>query len=179
MFVLGVLWARLPFAFCLLTSAFSFDADAGFARRGRGVGESELVELMQLAPEELLVRQRRLVFGDEGGGDGAGQGVFNDLVVLRGAKNDAAGGPFVGFAEVAVEGFQVELHFAKMLRLELRDLKIESHQALQRAMEEQEVEVEIPPTDLDAELFTGETKVRPEFDQELLEVGDEGLLGLP
>ena len=46
-------------------------------------------------------------------------------------------------------------------------------------MEEQEVEVEIPPADLDAELFTGETKVRPEFDQELLEVGDEGLLELP
>src|ERR1039458_7477533 len=137
------------FAFCLLTSAFPLD----------GVGESELVELMQLAPEELLVRQRRLVFGDEGGGDGAGQGVFDNLVVFRGAKHNADGGPFVGFAVVAVEGFQVELHFAKMLRLELRDLKIESHQALQCAMEEQEVEVEIPPADLDAELFTGETKV--------------------
>ena len=35
-------------------------------RRLRGEGESELVELMQLPPEELHVRQRRLVFGDEG-----------------------------------------------------------------------------------------------------------------
>jgi len=66
-----------------------------------------------------------------------------------------------------------------MLRLELRDLKIESHQALQRTMEEQEVEVEIPPADLEAQLFARETKVWPEFDQELLEVGDEGLLELP
>jgi hypothetical protein len=31
---------------------------AAFARGGVGVGESELVELMQLPPEELLVRQR-------------------------------------------------------------------------------------------------------------------------
>jgi hypothetical protein len=40
---------------------------AAFARGGRGVGESELVELMQLPPEELLVRQHGLVFGDERG----------------------------------------------------------------------------------------------------------------
>jgi hypothetical protein len=41
---------------------------AAFARGGLGVGESQLVELMQLPPEELLVRQRRLVFGDESWG---------------------------------------------------------------------------------------------------------------
>jgi hypothetical protein len=37
--------------------------------RGAGAawGESELVELMQLPPEQSLVRQRRLVFGDERG----------------------------------------------------------------------------------------------------------------
>jgi hypothetical protein len=52
---------------------------------------------MQLPPEELLVRQRRLALGDEEG-DGTGQGVFDDFMVLRGTKHEADGGAFVGFA---------------------------------------------------------------------------------
>jgi len=52
---------------------------------------------MQLPPEELLVRQRRLALGDEGG-NGTGQGVFDDFMVFRGTKHEADGGAFVGFA---------------------------------------------------------------------------------
>jgi hypothetical protein len=69
-----------------------------------------LVELMQLPLEELLVRQRRLVFGNESGGDGAGQGVFDDFVILGCAEEDANGGAFMGLLHVAVEGFEVEFH---------------------------------------------------------------------
>jgi len=47
--------------------------------------QSELVKFVQFALEELLVRQGGLVFGDEGGGKRAAQGILDDLVVLGGA----------------------------------------------------------------------------------------------
>jgi hypothetical protein len=84
----------------------------------------------------------------------------------------------VGLEHVAIEGFEVELHLAQVLGLELLDLKIERHQTLQGAMEEQEVKVEIPAADLEAQLLPGEAEVRPEFDEKMLQVGDEGLLEL-
>ena len=65
---------------------------------------------MQVPLEKLLVRQCRLVFGNESEGDGAGQGVFDDFVILGCAEEDADRGAFMGRLHVAVEGFELEFH---------------------------------------------------------------------
>lgn len=56
------------------------------------------------------------------------------------------------FLHVAVECFQIELQLAEMLWLEFFDLKFDSNQTIQPAMKEQQVNGEIAPTDLNAEL---------------------------
>jgi hypothetical protein len=72
-----------------------------------GLGLGQCVELMQLRLQELLVGQSGLILGNEGGRDGPAQGVLDHLMVLGGAEQHANGRPFMGLADVAVEGLQV------------------------------------------------------------------------
>ena len=64
-----------------------------------------MVKLVELGLEEFLVREKRLVFGDECGRERSAEGVFDDFLVLRGAEKEADGRVFVAFADVTVEGF--------------------------------------------------------------------------
>lgn len=57
---------------------------------------------MQLALQQRLVWQLRLVLCDQSGGCCAAEGVFDDFVVFAGAEEHADGWVFVGFADVAV-----------------------------------------------------------------------------
>ena len=91
----------------------------------------ELIKLVEFGLEEFLVWEAGLVFGDEGRGEGAAQGVFDDLVVLGGAEEHADGGLLMGLAHVAVESFEVEFELAQVFRLELVDLEFERHEALE------------------------------------------------
>jgi hypothetical protein len=43
----------------------------------------------------------------------------------------------MGLAHIAVEGFKIEFHLAKVLRFESCNLKIKSNQAIQGAIEEE------------------------------------------
>ena len=65
-----------------------------------------------------------------------------------------------------------------MLRLELVHLELERDQAVQAAMKEEQVEEEISAADLQSEPLAHESEVRPEFQQELPQVGNECLLQL-
>ena len=131
---------------------------------------------MQLGLEQFLVRQSRLIFGDQCRRHGPAQGIFDDLVVFGGAQQHADGRLLVRLLHVAVEGFQVELELAQVLGLELDDLEFERDQAVEGPVEEQQVEGEVPPADLDRVLAADEAEVAAEFDQELLELLDQATL---
>ena len=81
-----------------------------------------------------------------------------------------------GFLHVAVECLQIELQLAQVLGLELDDLQFEGDQAVERPVEEEQVEHEVPPADLDRVLAADEAEVAAELDQELLELLDQGPL---
>lgn len=84
---------------------------------------------------------------------------------------------------VPVESFQVELEFAQVFRLELFDLEFKCHEAVERPVEEQQVDDEVTAADLDRVLAPNEAEVAAEFVQELLELLDQGAfevgLGMP
>ena len=71
-------------------------------------------------------------------------------------------------AHVPVERLQVELQLAEVLGLELLNLQLERDQAVQRPVEEQQVDLEVPPADLDLVVAADEAEVPAQLDQELL-----------
>src|SRR4051812_11282862 len=87
--------------------------------------ECQLVELVKFAPEKLFVGQESLIFGDESRGYGAAEGVFDDLIILGGAEKDADGRALVRLADVAIECFEIEFHFAEVFGFELVNFEIE------------------------------------------------------
>ena len=82
----------------------------------------------------------------------------------------------MGFANVAVERFQVELQLAEMLGLKLFDLQFEIDKAIEGAVEEQEVQFEISAADLKPILAANEAEIATDFDQELLEILDQSVM---
>lgn len=77
---------------------------------------------------------------------------------------------------IAVEGFEVEFHFAEMFGLKFVNLQVEGHKALQCAVVEQEVEAEVLAADLQEVLLADEGEVAAQFNEEAFEIGDEGVL---
>jgi len=63
-----------------------------------------------------------------------------------------------------------------VLGLELHHLELEGDQGIEGPVEEEQVEGEIPPADLDRVLAADVTEIAPELDQELLELLDQGPL---
>jgi hypothetical protein len=59
--------------------------------------------------------------------------------VLRGAKQNSERRPFVWFLHVAVECLQIELEPSQMLWLKFVDFELEHDQAIERAVEEEQV----------------------------------------
>ena len=137
-------------------------------RQGRLIF-SQLVKLVQLGFEQLLVGKPGLVFGDHSGRHGAAQGVFNDLMVLRGAQQHANRRLFVRLLDVAVEGFEVELQLAQILRLKFVNFQFKRHQTCEASMEKQQVEFEVSPADLDRVMTADKAEIATEFDKEILE----------
>jgi hypothetical protein len=60
------------------------------------VGESELIELVELALEQSDVREPGFVFRDEGRRGGKGQGIFDNLRIPGSAEQDADRRTLVG-----------------------------------------------------------------------------------
>lgn len=65
---------------------------------------------------------------------------------------------------------------AEVLRLELVDLEFDGHQAIERPIEEEQVDREIASADLQGILASDETEVAAQFDEELLELLDQPAL---
>ena len=131
------------------------------------------VELVKFGLKEPLVRQFGLVFGNQGRRNRSAQGVLDDFLILRGAQNDADRRSFVGLADVAVEGFKVELHLPEVLGLELFNFEIDRDQAVESAMKEQQIDKEVAIADLKWIITADKAEIAAEFDQKLLELFDQ------
>ncbi len=97
-------------------------------------------------------------------------------MILRRTQEHADRRLLVRLLHVAVEGFQVELELAEVLRLELDDLEFKRDQAIERPVEEEQVECKISSADLDRVMTADEAEVAAKFDQEVLELLDQTAL---
>ena len=79
-------------------------------------------------------------------------------------------------ADIAVEGLQVKLELAEVLRLEFTDLELNGYQAVQTTMEEEQVEVEVLAADLDGYFTADEAEIATQLGQEVPQVAQEALV---
>ena len=79
----------------------------------------------------------------------------------------------MGLLEIAVEGFEVEIELAEVLRLELFELQLEGDEAVEGAVEEQEVEREVAPADLERDLAAEEAEVAAQLGDEGAQAGEQ------
>ena len=77
---------------------------------------------------------------------------------------------------VPVEGLQIELEFAKVFRLKLDDLEFKRDQAVECAIEEEQIEFKVSSANLDRVMTADVAEVAAELDQELLELLDQTAL---
>jgi hypothetical protein len=82
----------------------------------------------------------------------------------------------VRLLHVAVESLQIEFQLAEMFGLKLLNLQLDADEAIETAMEEQQVDGEVAAADLHDVLRADEAKVPAQFDEELHELLDEGTL---
>ena len=71
---------------------------------------------MELGLEQFLVRQLRLVLGDQGGRQATAEGVLHHLIILAGAEQHADRRVLVGLANIPVERFKIEVQLAGIMR---------------------------------------------------------------
>src|ERR1700685_40324 len=77
---------------------------------------------------------------------------------------------------VAVERCEIEIQLTKVLGLETVDLQLNVHQAIQAPVEEQQVDLEIRPANLDGIMAADKTEIATEFDEEVLQLRDESVV---
>lgn len=124
---------------------------------------------------ELFYRRQ----GDEVAGDeellvDAAGGVFHGGVVLVGAEDDPDGRVVAGRDGVGFPPVEVEVHLAGVAVLEGADFQVEQDVAAEEAVVEDEVHVVVPVADGDAFLPGLEAEAHAEFEQEGLEMVEEG-----
>jgi hypothetical protein len=124
----------------------------------------------------LVCLAEGLLLRNEGQRNRPTQGIFDDFLVLCGAKENTDRRLLVRLLHVAVKCLQVKLQFTEMLGLELDYLQLESDQAIERPVKEEQVEGEIPAADLDRVLAADEAEVAAELDEEQFELLDQGAL---
>lgn len=131
---------------------------------------------MKLFLEDFLVWQKSLVVGDEGWRERAAEGVFHDLRVLGGAEQEADGGILVGFADVGIEGFEVEFEFAEVFGLEAVDLEFDGDEAVQATVEEEQIKGEVAVADLERILGANEAKISTHFTDEVPKLAKQAVM---
>ena len=124
---------------------------------------------MKFGGEQLLVRQLCLVLSDERGRKRAAEGVFDHLTVLRRAQKYADRRVFMGFAVIAIEGFEIELQLAEILGLEAVYLQLDRNQTVEPSVKKQHIEREVSAPNLHRIFRSDEAEVAPEFDKKFLE----------
>ena len=76
----------------------------------------------------------------------------------------------MGLLHVAVQGFEVEAELAEVFGLEAADLQLDGAEAVETAVEEQQVEGEIATANLHGELGADEAEITAQLDQEVLQL---------
>ena len=82
----------------------------------------------------------------------------------------------MGLAVIAVEGLEVEVELAKVFGLETVHLQFDGDEAVEAAMEEQQIECEVATAYLYGIFGADETEVAPEFDEELPESREQAVV---
>ena len=125
--------------------------------------------------EESFIRQIELV------GRGVdigfcGEGEFHEGIILLLAEKDADGGFLEGLADVAVKVIDVHLHLPEILVGELVCLEVNQAIALQQAVIEHEVYIEMLFVKSEALLASFEKESLAHLQQEIAHAGDDGIL---
>ena len=144
---------------CVASILFSFD-DAAFA--------------FEFGDEFGLGGEDGAVFGGEELFAAFEDGVLDDGFVLIGAEDEADGGIVVGAAFEVVEHADIHVDLADVLMCELGGLEVDDDEAFQDVVIEDEIEVEVAGLGTDAHLAGDEGEAMAHFQEEALELGDDG-----
>jgi len=101
---------------------------------------------------------------------GVPEGIFRYDPVLRFAQDEADARLVVGMAEKVVDGGEVEVHLAGVLRLERRRLQVNNHEASELQVVEEQVQPEVLSTHLKRHLAPDKGEPYAEFDEKLTQV---------
>jgi hypothetical protein len=80
------------------------------------------------------------------------------------------------FFHVAVEGFEVEVKLAEVLRFEFLGFQFHDNQTLEPPMKEEQVCLEIAVAYLNPVFFPHEQKIPAQLQDEFFHLGDQGFL---
>ncbi len=133
-------------------------------------GQSAFQLARQLGLQGVSSDADRVGFGAEG--------ILDLHVVFFGAEDDADGGLVARSAFGVVEEVQVEVHFARELRLEGAELQLEGHQCLEEAMVEEQVDEILLLSEHEPMLSSDKAEAVAEFQKEGLQAADEAVLQL-
>jgi len=102
--------------------------------------------------------------------------VFDGFPLFARAKNDGERRLFVRLSIMPVEPAQIELHLARIGRLELTELELDDDQAAQLSMEEEQVDVVVVAVERDALLPLHEGEARAQLQEKPLDLPQQGRL---
>lgn len=132
----------------------------------------------QAGDEFRRQRPGQFIVGDADGLVDVAQGIFGQDAVLGLAEDEAEGGRVVLAPELVVHHGAVKVHLAGILGFEITLFQIHDNEATQVQVVEEQVEVELTVTDVEPVLAAYEGEATPEFQEELLQVGEQACLQL-
>jgi len=138
----------------------------------------DLLRAGQLSPERFGQCFYDPVGGYADGLAGWHESVFDNSPVFLLTQDNADSGVLPLLAHLFVENAQVELHLADILRLELADLELDGDEALESAVEKQQIDEILPALDLQAELAADKSEHASHSAEEILDAADQGTLQL-
>ena len=105
-----------------------------------------------------------------------GKSVFDDGVALVRTEDDADGRVVALVHLLAGVVVDVHLHLSDVLMGKIARFEVNEDEAFQDIVIEYEVDMEVPPVEVDVLLPCDEGEAAPEFQEEFLQVVDERLL---
>jgi hypothetical protein len=143
----------------------------------------ELLDAREVRFELCGQRLHQLILRDADRLVDVAERVLGDDAVVGLAEQEADRRVVVLVAQQLVDRAQVEVQLARVLGLELDGLELQHHEAAQAQVIEEQVDVEVPPADLEMNLTPDEREASAQLQQELRDVRDErgldvALLGL-
>ena len=129
-------------------------------------------ELVELSLEESFVWELGLVLGDQGWGQRAAEGIFNDFVILSGTEQEADTRVLMRLLYIAVKGFEVKVKLPEVSRFKAANFQLNGDEGIEFTMIEKEVDREVLVAYLEGVLGADEAEVAPEFGEESAEMSE-------